>query len=130
MLQITTKAEEKLEEFLQKLKVNKKVAMRIVLSRTKPNEAGLKLDKERAGDQVIESKGGRKLLLMQSNVATELEGMVFDHKKNHNLLVEADIIDKMLDRKNFMLYLNDISAAHKVKYRKQLHNTIEKFDEE
>jgi len=70
------------------------------------------------------------MLQITSKAKEKLEGKVFDHKKNHNLLVEADIIDKMLDRKNFMLYLNDISAAHKVKYRKQLHNTIEKFDEE
>jgi len=54
--------------------------------------------------------------------------MFFDHRESHIMLVEEDIKDKMLDRKNFMFYLNDISAAHKVKYRKQLHDTIKRFD--
>jgi hypothetical protein len=70
------------------------------------------------------------MLRTTAKAKEKLEGMVFDHKKNHNMLVEADIMDKILDRQNFMLYLNDISTAHKVKYRKQLHDSIKRFDKE
>jgi len=49
--------------------------MRIVPSPTKPNELELTLDKEREGDQVVESEGGKKVLLIPSNLATKLKGM-------------------------------------------------------
>ncbi len=130
MLRVTEKAQQELEKFLQKQKADPEVALRIISSPTKPNEAWLKFDKERAGDQVVESKEGRKLLLIQSDVATELEGLFFDHRESHIILVEEDIKDKMLDRKNFVLYLNDVSVKDKIKYQKQIHDTIGRFDKE
>ena len=79
---------------------------------------------------MVKSKGGRNLLLIQFNVVTALERMVCDLQGNYMMLVKEDIRGKLLDRNNFMFYLNDISAAHKVKYRKQLLDTIKRFDEE
>lgn len=103
--------------------------MRIVSDQLESSEVGFKLEK-REGDYVVKSKGGRNLLLIQSNAATALERMVSDLQGNYMMLVEEDIKVKLLDRNNFMFYLNNISAAHKVKYRKQLVDTIKRFDEE
>jgi len=55
--------------------------MRSVPSPTKPNGLGLTWDRAREGDQVVKSEGGRNILLTQSNLVTELEGMVFDRKE-------------------------------------------------
>jgi hypothetical protein len=103
--------------------------VRIVSGPIESSEVELKLEKKE-GDHVVKSKGGRNLLLIQSNVPTALERMVCDLQGNYMMLVEEDIKVKLLDRNNFMFYLNNISAGNKVKYRKQLLDTVKRFDEE
>ena len=86
MLRVTEKAKEALEKFLQKQEADLEFAMRIIYSPTEQEGLELALDKERKGDLVIESDAGRKLLLIQSNLVTKLEGMTFYHKEtNHGI---------------------------------------------
>ena len=80
MFIVTIEAEEKLEESLQEQTADSEVAM-IVANPANPIELSLTLDKEKEGDQVVRSEGGRKILLVQSNLATEFERMVFDHQE-------------------------------------------------
>ena len=86
---------------MQKQKADPEVAVRIVSDQIESSEVGFKLEK-REGDYVVKSKGGRNLLLIQSNVATALERMVCDLQGNYMMLVEEDIKVKLLDRNNFM----------------------------
>ncbi len=79
MFIVTIEAEGKLEESLQEQTADSEVAM-IVANPTNPIELSLTLDKEKEGDQVVRSEGGRKILLIQSNLATEFERMVLDHQ--------------------------------------------------
>lgn len=81
MLTVTAKAKEKLKEALQKQTTDLEVAIRIIPSRSTPNRLELVLDKEKEGDQVVESEGGTKVLLIGSDLAPELEGMVIDHQE-------------------------------------------------
>jgi len=81
MLLVTAEAKERLEETLQEQKADTEVALRLITNPKNPNEFSLTLGKEKNGDQVVKSKGGRKILLIQSNLATEFERMVFDHQE-------------------------------------------------
>jgi len=79
MLKVTTTAKEKLKETLQSLAVNSEMSFRITTSPSKPDELELILDRERKGDQVVESEGDTKILLVGSNVAPRLEGVVINY---------------------------------------------------
>ena len=81
MLRVTAKAKEKLEESLQESTKDPEIAMRVLASPSKPGKYGFTWDKEREGDQVVESEGGRKVLFIQADLATKLEGIVFDHQE-------------------------------------------------
>jgi Fe-S cluster assembly iron-binding protein IscA len=39
------------------------------------------LDKEKRGDQVVENKTGEKVMLIGSDLASEIEGLVVDYQK-------------------------------------------------
>ena len=81
MLTVTAPAKEKLEEALQEQTTDPEVAIRIIASPSEPNRLALVLDKEKEGDQVVESEGGSKLLLIGPDLAPALDGLVIDHQE-------------------------------------------------
>ena len=80
MLRVTVEAKEKLEGTLQESTKDPEVAVRVFASPSKPRKYGFTFDKEKEGDQVVKSKEGLKVLLIQSDLAHELEGMVLDYQ--------------------------------------------------
>lgn len=81
MLTVTATAKEKLQETLQQHTTDPDVAIRIIPSRSKPRGLELALDKEREGDQIVESKEGKKVLLIGPDLALALKGMVMDYQE-------------------------------------------------
>ena len=81
MLIITPRAKKKLKEVLKEWTTNPEVAIRVTPNNAVPNCLDLVLDKEKKGDQVVESEEGIKVLLIRSDVARGLEGMVLDYKE-------------------------------------------------
>lgn len=83
MLTVTTIAKEKFKEALQTQTTDPEIAIRVVVvsSPSKPNRLELVLDKEKEGDQVVETEEGRKVLLIGSNLVSALEEMVIDYKE-------------------------------------------------
>ena len=81
MVTVSTTAKEKLKEALQEQTADLEVAIRIVPSLSEANRLQLGLDKEKEGDQVVESEEGIKLLLIGPNLAPVLEGMVIDYQE-------------------------------------------------
>ena len=80
MLTVTEKAKEKLKEaLLQEQTTETKVAFRITPTHSMPDRLGIALDREKEGDQVVESEDGIKVLLVESDLAQKLEGMVLDY---------------------------------------------------
>ena len=81
MLTVTATAKEKLKEALQEQTTDPEVAIRIIASPSEPNRLDLVLDKEKEGDQVVESEGGTKVLLIGPDLAPALDGMLVDHRE-------------------------------------------------
>jgi len=81
MLTVTPRAKEKLKEVLQKQTTDPDVAIRVTSNYSMPHCLDLVLDKEKKGDQVVESREGIKVLLIRSDLAQVLEGMVLDYKE-------------------------------------------------
>jgi Fe-S cluster assembly iron-binding protein IscA len=77
MLTVTAQAAEKLKEAIQAQTTDPEVAIRLIPSSSKPNQLDMALDKEKKGDQVVESEGV-KVLFVSSELAQVLEGMVID----------------------------------------------------
>ena len=77
MLTVTAQAAEKLKEAIQAQTTDPEVAIRLVPSASRPNQLDMALDKEKEGDQVVESKGA-KVLFVSSELSQVLEGMVID----------------------------------------------------
>jgi Fe-S cluster assembly iron-binding protein IscA len=77
MLTVTALAAEKLKETIQAKTTDPEVGIRLVPSSSRPNQLDMTLDKEKEGDQVVESEGV-KILLYSSELAQLLEGMVID----------------------------------------------------
>jgi Fe-S cluster assembly iron-binding protein IscA len=82
MLKITASAKEKLEETIHFNTEDPEVAVRIIPSPSSINRLKLVLDKEKEGDQVIKNEDGKKLLLIDSDLASPLKNMVFDYKQS------------------------------------------------
>ena len=81
MLEVTARAREKLQEaLLEEQTAAPQTTYRITPIPSMPNRLGIALDKEKRGDQVVKSKEGIKVLLVQSDLAQELEGMVLDYQ--------------------------------------------------
>jgi len=57
------------------------MATRIIVSPSTPNRLEFVLDKEGEGDQVVESEGGIKVLLIGPDLALALDGMVMDYQE-------------------------------------------------
>ena len=82
MLEVTAKAKKKLKEALLEEQItDPEVTFRIIPVHSMPNRLGIALDKENKGDQVVKSEEGIKILLIESYLAQELEGMVLDYRK-------------------------------------------------
>ena len=81
MFVVTTEAKEKLKEALYELAADEEKAFRITPFLSMKNDFLLSLDDERDGDHVVENEEGIKVLLIGAGLASELEGMVFDHQE-------------------------------------------------
>ncbi len=81
MLSVTANAKEKLKQALQAQTPEPEVAIRITRSTSDPNRLELVLDKEKEGDQVVESEEGTRLLLIGPDLVSALEGFVVDYQE-------------------------------------------------
>ena len=81
MLTVTIGAKGKLKEALQKQTTDPERAVRIVSSPSDPKRLELVLDKEKEGDQIVESEEGTKVLFVGSDLVSDLEGMVVDYQE-------------------------------------------------
>ena len=82
MLEVTEEAKEKLKEALLEEQVrDPEVTFRITPVHSMPERLGIALDKENKGDRVVKSEEGIKILLIESDLAQELEGMVLDYQQ-------------------------------------------------
>jgi Fe-S cluster assembly iron-binding protein IscA len=77
MLTVTTEAAEKLKEAIQAQAIDPELAIRLIPSPANPNQLAMALDKEKEGDQVVESEGV-KVLIISSELSEALDGMVID----------------------------------------------------
>lgn len=81
MLIVTPMAKEKLKEaLLEEQEMDPEVIFRITPVHSMPERLGIALDKENRGDQVVTSEEGMKVLLVESHLAHELEGMILDYQ--------------------------------------------------
>jgi len=80
MLTVTVPAAEKLRETIQAKTTDPEVCIRLIHSPSKPKCLEMVLDKEKEGDQVVESEGV-KFLLISPELATALDKMVIDCQK-------------------------------------------------
>lgn len=82
MLEVTARAREKLQEALfEEETAVPQTTYRIAPIPSMPSRLGIALDREKRGDQVVKSEEGIKVLLVQSELAQELEGMVLDYQE-------------------------------------------------
>jgi Fe-S cluster assembly iron-binding protein IscA len=81
MLTVTEIAKEKLEEQLSAKTTDPEMTIRLVSAPSGQRRFTLVLDKEKKGDQVVESKAGTKVLIIGSYLASELEGLVVDYQE-------------------------------------------------
>ena len=82
MLEVTTRAKEKLKEILQEETKDPEVAIRVTPGCSMSKQLDLILSKEKKGDQVVLSPGGIKVLLIRHDLAQCLEGVVLDYKED------------------------------------------------
>ena len=83
MLIVTPTAKEKLKKALLEEQItDPEVTFRITPVHSMPDRLGIALGKENKGDQVVKSEEGIKILIIESNLAQELEGMVLDYQKS------------------------------------------------
>jgi Fe-S cluster assembly iron-binding protein IscA len=82
MLKVTATAKEKIVETLHSKTEDPEVAVRIIPSPSTPNRLKLALDKEKEGDHVVRNEDGKKILLVDSDLATSLKDMVFDYQQS------------------------------------------------
>ena len=80
MLTVTEPAKEKLKSRLLRLKTGSKTTIRLIPAPKKPGKYKMIWDKERAKDQVVESKEGIKILLVGADLVRAIEGMVVDFR--------------------------------------------------
>jgi len=80
MFTVTEAAKEKLKSRLLRLKTGSKTTIRLIPAPRKPGKYKMIWDKERAKDQVVESKEGIKILLVGADLVRAIEGMVVDFR--------------------------------------------------
>ena len=81
MLEVTTRAKEKLKEILQKETTDPEVAIRVIPGFSMSKRLDLILSKEKKGDQVVLSPAGIKILLIRYDLAQCFEGVVLDYNE-------------------------------------------------
>lgn len=91
MLTITPQAQKKLIEALQEHTKDPKMAIRITLNPSLPKRLDLILDKAKQGDCIVKTMDGVKLLVIQSHLATKLEGLLLDYEE----IIQDFIISEM-----------------------------------
>jgi len=79
MVTVTARAAEKLRGDLQAVTTDPGAAVRLIPSPSVPNQIEMILDKEKEGDQVVESEGV-KILLLDPKIGGVLDGMVIDYE--------------------------------------------------
>ena len=77
MLTVTEQAAVRLKEAIQSQTEDPELAIRLVPSVARPNQLDMALDKEKEGDQVVESEGV-KVLFVSAELSEALDGMVID----------------------------------------------------
>ena len=80
MVTVTAPAAEKIRGDLQAATTDAEVGIRLIPSPSIPNRIQMVLDKEKEGDQIVESEGV-KILLLDPEIAQALEGMVIDYEE-------------------------------------------------
>ena len=78
---LTELAKEKLKETIQEKATKPDLSVRIIPSSQQENSFKFVLDREREGDFVFVNEEGQKVLLLQTDVALNLEGYVIDYKQ-------------------------------------------------
>ena len=81
MLKVTAVAKEELRNILKELAADPEMAVRLAPSPAKADKFQLALGKEQEGDQIVQSKDGKKILLIGPDMAQSLEEMVFDYER-------------------------------------------------
>ena len=81
MVTVTALAAEKLNEGLQAATTDPEVCIRLALSSSVPNRIEMVLDKAKEEDQIVENEG-TKLILLDPEIAQQLEGMVIDYEES------------------------------------------------
>jgi Fe-S cluster assembly iron-binding protein IscA len=77
MLTVTEQAAARLKEVVQAQTEDPELAIRLIPSVARPNQLDMGLDKEKEGDQVVESDGV-KVLFVSAELSEALDGMVID----------------------------------------------------
>ncbi len=80
MLTVTALARGKLKEAIQAKMTDPEVGFRLIPHPSRPNQLKMVFDKEKEGDQVVESEGV-KILFLGPEVVPMLEGMVIDYQE-------------------------------------------------
>jgi len=81
MLEVTTRAKEKLKEILKQETTDPEVAIRVTPGCSMSKRLDLVLSKEKKGDQVVLSPAGIKILLIRYDLAQCFEGVVLDYNE-------------------------------------------------
>ncbi|UCD54246.1 MAG: hypothetical protein JSU76_00680 [Dehalococcoidia bacterium] len=81
MVTVTALAAEKLKEGLQAATTDPEVCIRLALSSSVPNRIEMVLDKAKEEDQIAENEG-TKLIILDPEIAQQLEGMVIDYEES------------------------------------------------
>ena len=82
MLIVTETAKEKFKETLKKHTTDLETIIRIIVSSTKPNQLEFVLDEEKEGDQTLVYDENSKVLVIEPELAQELDGRIIDYRKN------------------------------------------------
>lgn len=80
MVTVTASATERIRKDMQAAETEPEVGIRLILSPSIPNQIEVVLDKEKEGDQIVESEGV-KILLIDPEIGQRLEGVVIDYEQ-------------------------------------------------
>lgn len=81
MLTVTAQAKVKLQEVLARQTTESEVALRVKPNHPRRSSFELVLDREKKGDQVIKAQGGKTVLLIRSDLAAQLTGIMLDYRE-------------------------------------------------
>jgi len=81
MLTVTAQAKEKLREVLERQTMEAEVALRVIPNHPMQSRFELVLDRVKKGDQVVQAKSGVTVLLIRSDLAEQLTGIMLDYRE-------------------------------------------------